>query len=70
MVIKNMEEKVLNLIGKECSIMLLNDDSYIGVVKRLEFNEYSKELRISFEVESGKGLIIPISQIKSIVEVE
>lgn len=63
-----MEEKVLNLIGKRCFITLSIGDSYTGLVKKVELNELTNELRVTFEIEQDKGLVIPISQIKSISE--
>ena len=67
---KNMIEKLEKLIGKNCSLTLKIGDSYTGFIQKIEFDSITTELRIIFEIEAKKGLIIPISAIKSISEVD
>ena len=65
-----MIEKIEKLKGKNCSLTLKIGDSYTGIIKIIEFDTKIAELRIIFEIEGTTGLIIPISQIKSINEID
>lgn len=65
-----MIEQLEKLKGKKCNLTLKLGDSHIGVIQKIEIERITTELRIFFEIEPNKGLIIPVSAIESITEIE
>ncbi len=65
-----MIEKIEMLKGKSCSLTLKTGDSFAGVIQNIQFNEKTTALRIIFLIEGTKSLTIPITQIKSIEEID
>lgn len=64
-----MVEKLKDLKGKKCCLTLNNNDSFIGVIRKIEFNDITTALRVVFEIEPKKDMTIQISKIKSITEI-
>lgn len=65
-----MIEQLEKLKGKKCNLKLKIGDSYSGVLKKIEININTTELRIVFVIEEKKELIIRISAIESIDEIQ
>lgn len=65
-----MIDKLEELKGKNCSLTLKIGDSYTGFIQKIEFDVNTTELRIFFVIKGTKGLVVPISQIETINEID
>ena len=63
-------KKSEQLIGKKCQLKLKSGDIHSGIIDKFEVDSKVTQLRLTLLIEDNKVLIIPLSKIEELIELE